>query len=461
MLYRKYESHLTDFLRTENNKILLLNGARQVGKSYIIRKVGRGLFSNFIEIDLKSDAEGVRLFENVRTTDDMYMQLGAIAGRRLGNFDNTLVFLDEIQSYPHLLTMLKFLNQEKRYRFIASGSQLGVALAETPSVPIGSVAIEQLYPLDFEEFLIATGCSQETIDTARNHFMAHEGLNEGLHRYMSRQFRIYLLVGGLPEAVNRYLADQNIAKLRAVHRDIHELYRIDASQYDKQRKLVIRRIYDMLPSMMENKKKRVIVKNIEEKKGHAQFDDYADEFEYLTNSGIAIQVQAVSNPKFPLTESVRKNLLKLYLNDIGLLTNLLYGRNINAILNDENSINLGSVYETAVAQELHAHGFTLHYYDNKQKGEVDFLIDDFGKLRVLPIEVKSGKDYYVHSALDAFLGNADYHITEGIVLSNEGRVYHEAGVTYMPIYYVMFLRNEDNNETIPLPTTQIKLHLCD
>lgn len=157
---------------------------------------------------------------------------------------------------------------------------------------------------------------------------------------------------------------------------------------------------------------------------------------------MALQVRAISNPKFPLLESESKNLLKLYLSDVGLLTNLLYGTNINAVLGDVLSINLGSVYESVVAQELHAHGFQLHYYDNKQRGEVDFLIDNYDSLTVLPIEVKSGKDYKVHSALDRFIATPDYHISRAIVLSNEQNVYEERGIMYMPIYYVMFMENK-------------------
>jgi hypothetical protein len=198
---------------------------------------------------------------------------------------------------------------------------------------------------------------------------------------------------------------------------------------------------------MENKKKRIIVKNIEQTAGHKQFDDYAEEFEYLTNSGIALSVRAISNPSFPLLESESKNLLKLYLNDVGLLTNLLYGLNINAVLRDEKSVNLGSVYESIVAQELHAHGFQLHYYDNKQKGEVDFLVDDYDNLTVLPIEIKSGKDYKIHSALDNFLKVPDYHITKAVVLSNEREVFTENGITYMPIYYCMFYDNNAIDES--------------
>ena len=246
----------------------------------------------------------------------------------------------------------------------------------------------------------------------------------------------------MPDAINKFLENHNMTQVRGIQRDIHDLYRIDASQYDEEKKLVIRNIYDLIPSNMENKKKRIIVKNIEGKAGHKQFSDYAEEFEYLTNSGVALQVRAISNPKFPLLESESKNLLKLYLSDVGLLTNLLYGTNINAVLGDVLSINLGSVYESVVAQELHAHGYQLHYYDNKQHGEVDFLIDDYDNLTVLPIEIKSGKDYKVHSALNRFLSTADYHISRAVVLSNEQRVYREDAITYMPIYYVMFFEGK-------------------
>ena len=449
MLERKFTQYLEQFLREENNKILLVNGARQVGKSYLIRYVGNRLFDHFVEINLKEDKEGERVFSTVHSTTDLYMRLSNYYSKPLGDKSDTLVFLDEIQSYPHLLTMLKFLCQEGRYRFIASGSQLGVALAQTPSVPIGSVEIKQMYPLDFEEFLWATGINKEWIENIRHHYQSEESLDEATHNLLLKRFQYYLLVGGLPEAVNTYLEDRNMVRVRGIHNDIHELYRIDASQYDEEHKLKIRRIYDLIPSNLENKKKRMVYKKIENKTGK-HFTDYADEFEYLSNSGVALEVLAISNPHFPLVESEQKRLVKLYLNDVGILTNLLYGLNVNAVLQDLRSINLGTVYESVVAQELHAHGFNLHYYDNKQKGEVDFLIDDYNHLKVLPIEVKSGKDYTEHSALTKFLDTPEYGIDRALVFSNERSVLRKKGVTYMPVYYCMFLQ-KDSTDSVILP----------
>ncbi len=438
MLQRKFGEYIEWFLLNEPNKILLVNGARQVGKSFIIREVCNRLYQHFVEINLKEDSEGSRIFESAHTTTDLYMRLSNFSQSPLGDKTDTLVFLDEIQSYPHLLTMLKFLNQEGRYRFIASGSQLGVALSQTPSVPIGSIEIRQMYPLDFEEFLWAIGISKEWIEMMRQRFEAKQPLEPADHLLILKRLQYYLLVGGLPEAVNCFLEDRNIIRVRQVHSTIHELYRIDASQYDSANKLKIRRVYDMVQSNLENKVKRIIYKNIENKVGK-DFSDYANEFEYLTNSGVALEVTSISNPTFPLRESEQKRLIKLYLNDVGLLTNVLYSTNVNAVIEGSGSVNLGTVYESFVAQEMAAHGFKLHYYDNKKKGEVDFLIDDYDRLRVLPIEVKSGKDYNRHSALTRMLGDNDYSIDSAIVFSNEGTITFKNGITYMPIYYSMFL----------------------
>ena len=440
MLERKFATYLNDFLTSSPKKILLVDGARQIGKSYIIRYVGSSMFKNFIEIDLRTDSDGERIFEKVRTTNDFYLQLSILAGERLGNVSNTLIFLDEIQVYPHLLTMLKFLNQEQRYRYIASSSQLGIALSQSTSVPLGSIEIQHMYPLDFEEFLWSMNVGKEAIESIRQTFLQQRSLQESTHNYILKLFKYYLLTGGLPEAVSIFVESRNIKKMRQIQHSIYELYKIDASQYDKQNSLKIRRIYDLIPSNLENKKKRIVFKDIENKKGK-QFKDYEDEFEYLIQSAVTLEVSAISNPHFPLIESVTKNLIKLYLNDVGLLTSVLYNNNENAILNNQRCISLGTVYESVVAQELKAHGFKLHYYDNKQNGEVDFLINDYNTLSVLPIEVKSGKDYYVHSALNRFVSNDEYNINKAIVFSDTNEITQKGKIIYMPIYYIMFFSN--------------------
>lgn len=438
MLNRKIQQTLNEYFNSNRDKILIIDGARQVGKSYIIRHEGRANFPNFIEVNMIDDRDGARVFADVKGTEDFYVRLSGVAGRRLGTKDNTLVFLDEIHAYPSMLTLLKFLCDEGRFTYIVSGSLLGVTMHKTLSIPGGRIQVEHMYPLDFEEFLWANGVGKEMIDSMRKMFKNKESFNDGLHRRMLELFKTYLLVGGLPQAVNTYLDSQNIYRVRKIHEEIFSLYKEDASQYSMQEKLQIRRIYDMIPSYMENRKKRLHFNDVEEKRGKAA-RDYADDIEYLISAGVALEVRTIANPTFPLVSSAKKNLLKLYLNDVGLLTYVLFRNNVAAIKDDQLSINLGSVYETVVATELMAHGHTLFYYDNKQKGEVDFLIDDYDNLTVLPIEVKSGKDYSIHRALDRFIANPDYRVQSALVLSNEGDSRTENATTYLPIYYIMFL----------------------
>lgn len=437
MLYRKCEKQIEQYLLSDSNKILLVEGARQIGKTFIIRYIGKRLFENFVEINFMTDSIGKRQYANVRSVQDFYIQIGANAGNKLKSKQKTLIFLDEIQTYPNFLTLLKFLKDDDRYTYICSGSLLGVALMQTPSIPIGSIETMQMYPLDFEEFLIANGFNNEVLSYMRTQFENKQSLSDALHERVMSLFREYLLTGGLPDAVNNFIANRNIAKVRSIQAEIHKYYKADAARYDFENRLKIQKVYELIPSNLENKKKRIIVKNIENKVGK-QFADYENEFEYLTHAGVALEVKAISNPKFPLIESTQKSLLKLYLNDVGIFTNILYHTNIAPILNDERSINLGAVYENAVAQELMAHSHELYYYDNKHNGEVDFLIDDYNQLSAIPIEIKSGRDYKIHSAISRLTQNADYHIKFGYVLSNSSMVEVKDKICYMPIYYVMW-----------------------
>lgn len=439
MLRRKIQEKIVDYLENGSNKILILNGARQIGKSYIIRHEGKKRFANYIEIDLIEDKKGDRIFEGTRNKEDFYLRLSAIAGDKMKARENTLVFLDEIQAYPEMLTLLKFLKQDDRFTYIVSGSQLGIALNQTLSKPGGKIEVVKMFQLDFEEFLWANNIGEEFINHTHDCFEKGVPLSEALHRQMMEYFKLYLLVGGLPDAVNTFLESRNIVRVREAQKEVYELYKGDASQYDKEHKLKIERIYELVPSYLENKKKRVRFKDIENKQ-QARAVQYQDEFEYLVKSGICNEVKAISNPRFPLDESESKNLLKLYYNDVGLLTRLLYQYNISAIMDEQKSINLGSVYELVVCSELIAHGFPLFYYDNKKKGEVEFLVNDYDTLSVVPIEVKSGKDYDLHASLDSFVKTPDYNIQKALVLSNEREIQQKGRITYLPVYFVMFLR---------------------
>ncbi len=435
-LYRKIGQSIENHLKNGSDKILVIDGARQIGKTHIIRRTAQALYKNYIEVNMEADKLSSRTFAEARTVDDFLLALSTVAGDKMGTRKDTIVFIDEIQAYDHLLTLLKFLREDGRLTYIASGSILGVALKTTSSIPLGSIEIIHMYPLDFEEFMLANGMGTLVMETIRKKYAAMESLPEGVHAKVLDLFKKYLIVGGLPDAVVTFVETKNIVAVRKIHDNVRMLYGVDASRYEETNKrLKIRRIYEMIPSVMENKKKRMVAKDVEDKTGK-RMRDYEDEFEYLISSGIAIEVHAISKPAFPLTESCSKNLLKLYMNDVGLLTSIFYGRNIKPIMEENESVNLGSVYETVVAQELAAHGRRLFYYDNKKKGEVDYLIDDMEGMTVLPVEVKSGKDYKIHSALDSFLTTPDYGIHRGIVLSNAREVEEIGGIVYLPIYFV-------------------------
>ena len=450
MLYRKIEKYIVSHLQSASDKILIVDGARQIGKSYIIRQVGKRLFPNYIELNMETDRLSDRVFAEAKTVGDFYLALSTVAGDKMRERANTLVFIDEIQAYDHLLTLLKFLREDNRFTYIASGSLLGVTLKTTSSIPLGSILIKHMYPLDFEEFLMANGVGQAVLDLMHSRFAERLSMPDAIHLKLLDLFRKYLLVGGLPDAVKEFLATRNIVNIRAIQNEIHHLYGVDAARYEElHNRLKIQRVYGMIPSNLENKKKRVVAKRIEGKAGK-RMADYDEEFDYLVSSGIALEVRAISKPSFPLIENSGKNLLKLYMNDVGILTAIFFGTNIKAVMDDVASVNLGSVYETVVAQELRAHGFCLYYYDNKKVGEVDYLIDDRDHLSVLPVEVKSGKDYQVHSALDRFLQIKEYNIRQAFVLSNSQQVEVKDGITYLPVYYVACILPDAAGETLLL-----------
>lgn len=436
ILKRKITNYIKSFYTKNDSKILLIDGARQVGKSFIIRNVCKEQYKNYIEINLLEDSESERAFEYVKSTKDFYSVVSAKYGEKLNNPTDTIIFLDEIQIYPHLITMLKFLNQDNKYRYICSGSLLGVTLTNITSIPMGAIEIKKMYPLDFEEFLISMDFN--AFDDVYESFKERKTLNKSIHNILIDYFKDYLIVGGLPECVKTFVESHNIKTIRTLQANITNFYIDDATKYDIENKLETKLIYEYIPSLMENKKNRVVIKGIKEKPGYT-FKYFEKSFEYLTSAGIATSVNAISNPKFPLIESAKKSLLKLYLNDVGLLTNILYKENITAIKNDSLSINLGNVYETVVAEELNSRHEHLYYYDNKKNGEVDFLIDDYDNLSILPIEVKSGKNFTLHSAIDRFIDNKEYTVKQGLILSNDMEIKEQDNKIYLPIYFSMYL----------------------
>ena len=436
MFYRKIEERINRYYADKNAKILVIDGARQIGKSFIIRETGKKFFKHFVEINLKDDSEGGKLFESVRTTEDFYLQVSALYGNNLGDVSDTMIFLDEIQVYPHLLTMLKPLKADARYRYICSGSLLGITLQHT-FIPMGSIDEVKMFPMDFEEFLLANNVGKDVISYLRKCFADQTPPSEGIHKTILGLFKRYLLSGGLPDSVKAFVEAKNVYTMRENQALTYKYYSDDAAKYDKEHSLKIRRIYDYLSSYMENKVKRIQFKKIEDAP-KASMGRYQDEFDYLLSSGCVLGAKAISNPVFPLCESASKNLIKLYYNDVGLLTNLLYKNNIDAVLNKDSGVNLGSVYETACAMELSAHGHDLYYFDSKKVGEVDFLINDYENTSILPIEIKSGNDQNNFRAIPKLV-KEPYNLQKGYIFGNENGISSKSNLVTFPIYMIMFL----------------------
>lgn len=436
-MYRKISKYIEDYLTHDYNKILCIDGARQVGKTYIIRELCKKYFKNFIELNMSNDKIGDKIFANVGTINEFYIQVSALAGEKMDTKENTIIFIDEIQEYPQLLTLLKPLNDDDKYRYICSGSSLGISLSNTTLIPMGSIVEKKMYPMDFEEFLLANSFGEIALNYLKECFINKKSPELSIHNKVLNLFKMYLIVGGMPEAIKIFVESKNIFRVKEAQQNIQNYYGADALKYDKEHKLKIKRIYDMVPSNIENKVKRIQYKKIENI-DDVRYTKYIDEFDYLISSGIVLDTKAITEPKFPLIQSSSKNLIKLYMNDVGIFTNVLYQTNINAVLEDK-GVNLGAVYETVVAQELICHNHKLYYYDRKKIGEVDYLIDDYNNLSVVPIEVKSGKDYMNFKALTKIIDEPNYRINYGYVLSNDSEIKQIDKIIYMPIYFIMFL----------------------
>lgn len=438
MFRRKIEKKLTKNYRDENAKILIVEGARQIGKSFIVRETASKYFKNYIEIDLKSDYEDKQHFLNIRDTASFYIYISSIYNLKGADLSNTIIFLDEIQYYPQLITLLKDLYKERRFRYIASGSLLGITLKHI-FIPMGAIDEIEMFPLDFEEFLWANGVGTDVIDYLRSAFLNLTQINEAIHKRILYLFKDYLISGGLPDAVKEYVLNKDVISTRRVQTYVYTHYQDDAARYQENTKLKIAKIYTDMASNMSNKVKRVNFKAIENKI-NSSLEKYQDEFEYLVSAGVANQVKAVSNPKFPLFDITAKNLVKLYYNDVGLLTNLLFKTNVLPILNTDKNINLGSVYEHACASELRAHEHSLFYFDSKKVGEVDFLINDYDALSAVAIEIKSGNDQNNFRALPKLIDkNGQYKLAKGYIFSNKNIVKQEGNLITLPIYLIMFI----------------------
>jgi uncharacterized protein len=450
-MFRKAKSKLIEWWKN-SNKALLISGARQVGKTYIIREflkeeVGEENFVEFNLIDNSLVKESIDLSTN---SADLLLRFSALSNKKLVK-GKTIIFLDEVQVSSNIITAIKFLVDEGSYRYILSGSLLGTELKDIKSIPVGYMESFRMYPLDFEEFLIANNLNVKVIDNLRENFQRLTKVDEIVHKKILDMFHLYLIVGGMPAVVKKYLETNNLKDVVEQQNNINMFYRQDISKYDKENNLYIKEIFDLIPSELNNQNKRFIMKNLNE---NLKFSRYENSFLWLKDAGVGLPTYCADEPRVPLILSKSRNLFKLFHCDVGLLASMYMDNNLQIrILNKENDINYGSIYENAIAEELTSKGFDLFYYKNNKLGEIDFLIENKG--RVIPLEIKSGKNYKKHNALDNLLEKYQ-EIKNGYILSNNNLEVKENKI-YLPIYMIMFFEKEPiNNMTYKIDLSDLQ-----
>ena len=414
MIQRKARNVVKDWI--DNGKdAFLITGARQIGKTYLIRQCLKESGIPYIELNFIEQPELVELFRGAKDVKELLMRLSLVVKEPLKK-GRTILFLDEIQEFKDIVTRIKFLVEEGSFRYIMSGSLLGVELNDLRSAPVGYMRIYDMYPLDFKEFAQAAGVHDGTFEQLRVHFKECTPVDEFVHAKMLDVFYLYLIIGGMPEAVSTYIETNDLSQVAQIHNKIIRLYKKDFSKYEHRYKLKLQEIYDAMPGQLDQKNKRFQLNSLG--KG-ISYDRVANDFLWLKDAGVAIPVYNISEPKSPLIISENRNLFKLFFSDVGLLTSCYSNQVKVAILNKDKSINNGALFENAVAQELLSKGHKVYYFNSKKQGELDFVIELDGK--VTPLEIKSGKEYKKHSALNNVLQNEEYQIAQAYIFS-EGNV---------------------------------------
>ena len=433
MLDRKAKAQFQSWLDSSPNKALLVKGARQVGKSFLVSAFARESFEHVVAFDLIEDISVRDSFSAAKSADELLMRM-TIAADEPMIARKTVVVIDEVQQCPNIVTFIKYLVQRGDFRFILTGSLLGVELEGIDSLPVGYVEQIQMYPLDFEEFCWANGVASVAFDMLRNHLEEEKELPDYLYDRLLSLFRQYVVVGGMPDAVNAFLATRNIDEVRKIHRDLHSLYHVDIAKYaPPDLRLTIRDIYDLIPSEVGSKNRRFKLSSIE---GVKRFSQVTEHFLWLSEAGVALPVYNVSAPVAPLLVGEQRNLFKMFYLDTGMLMSSYSKKVAQGVFDGEAEgsfgMNMGAAFEGFVAQELKARGFKLRYFTSKKVGELDFVEETLAG-DVLAIEVKSGRYYKTHAALDNALAARGYGVDRALVFA-ETNIFRDGNVLYLPIF---------------------------
>lgn len=432
-MYRKDSIIIEEWLK-RSDKALLVTGARQIGKTWLIREeIAKSGYRKF-EVNFIDQPDLVDYLNVKMSANEFLVKLKMIMPEDCKP-QETVVFFDEIQKCPEIVTKIKFLVEEGSFKYVMSGSLLGVELKGITSVPVGYLTVLRMYPMDFEEFIIANSVSKTTLEMLKAKFETCQPVDEFIHQKLLSLFFIYLIVGGMPDAVKIYIATKDIREVDKVQRDIVALYKEDFSQHESEdKKLKLISIYDIIPAELNKQNKKFVFTMLNKE---LKFDRYENSFLWLKDAGVALPVYNVEAPVIPLKASKSSNVFRLFSNDIGLLTSAYPAETKLELINKNSEVNNGAHFENAVAQQLTANGLEPYFCKKKNIGELDVLVEMDGK--VVPIEVKSGKAYKAHKSLDNFMKISDYHIEKAYVLS-VANMEQEGSVVYLPIYMCYLLK---------------------
>jgi predicted AAA+ superfamily ATPase len=432
MLKRKVSDDIAKWYQSGCKKALLLTGSRQVGKTTSVREFAKANYPHFVEINFVKYPRAKQAFDGNLDTKTIVTNLSAMG---FGPFveGKTLVFFDEIQECPNARTAIKFLVEEHRYDFIESGSLLGINYKPVTSYPVGYEQELKMHPLDFEEFLWANGVSTDVIDTLLHCYRKEQPVPPFIHDQMSLFYRQHLVVGGMPNVVQTFIDNADFGNVLNVQRSILTTYRADITNYAGKDQVLVKRIFDAIPSQLGKQDKRFILASLE--KG-ASMRKYEDPTQWLIDAGIAYYSFNTTEFALPFTATENRRLFKLYMVDTGLLSSLLLKGIQFDVLNGNLGVNEGALTENYIACSLSSKGISLHYYDKKSRQELDFIIEENNRITI--IEVKSGSDYKRHASLDAALKAFPEKIERAIVFSPYN-IERQQDVLYLPLYMSQFL----------------------
>ena len=433
MLKRKIISQLTGWKEESVNKALLIKGARQVGKTTIVRQFARSHYENFIEINFEQMPMAKQAFEGNLDARTSLINLSAMGFGPLEP-GKTLIFFDEIQSCPKARTAIKFLVEDGQFDYIESGSLLGINYKDVSSYPVGFEHEIDMYPLDFEEFLWACNISEDVVDMLRDCYENHRTVPDFLHQQIMDRYRQYLIVGGMPEVVATYLDNEDFNKTITNQKDILTGYRNDISKYAGKDKLLVKSVFDAIPGQLSKQDKRFVLAAIEK---NASRRKYGAPTQWLVDAGMAYYSFNVGSFELPFPSHENLRLYKIFFVDSGLMCAMMLDNIQGKVLTGDIFVNEGALAENYVAGELTKHGISLNYYDRKSKHELDFVFPEGNKISV--IEVKSGKDYMKHTSLDVAQSLFSDRINRRIVMSGNN-LKSENGVLYLPFYMSMFIK---------------------